>query len=85
MADRSGILFYGDAHGSWGNLLDEYARRPAHVVLGDCELDRPLLDVLEPVTADGCPVHWIYGNHDSHSEEQWACLTPARAAYTATS
>ena len=64
MAAPSGILFYGDPHSSWGNLLDEYTRRPAHavVLLGDCELDRPLLDVLKPIAADGCPVFRIYGN-----------------------
>lgn len=79
MADRSGILFYGDPHGFWHPLLDEYARRPAGavVLLGDCELDRPLDEVLEPIISDGTPVHWVYGNHDSHTEEQWVNLTQA--------
>ena len=79
MADRSGILFYGDAHGAWGNLFDEYARRPAHavVLLGDCGLNRPLHEVLEPISSDGCPVFWIYGNLDNGSEEQWAYLAKA--------
>ena len=79
MADRSGILFYGDPHGRWQPLLDEYARRPALavVLLGDCELDRPLGDILKSIAADGCPIHWIYGNHDNGSEAQWANLTQA--------
>ena len=55
MADRSGILFYGDPHGCWQPLLDEYARRAARavVILGDCELDRPLVAVLETVDRHG--------------------------------
>ena len=79
MADRSGIIFYGDPHARWQPLLDEYARRPARavVLLGDCELTRPLLDVLEPIAADGCPVFWIHGNHDGGSEEQWSNLVGA--------
>ena len=79
MADRSGILFYGDPHGCWQPLLDEYALRPASavVLLGDCELDRPLLKALQPIAADGCPVFWIHGNHDTHTEAQWANLTQA--------
>ena len=79
MTASPGILFYGDPHGSWGNLLDEYARRPASavVLLDDCELDRPLMETLEPIGSDGCPVFWIHGNHDNHSEQEWANLTGA--------
>ena len=44
---------------------------------GDCELDRPLLDVLAPISSDGCPVFWIHGNHDNGSEEQWSYLMKA--------
>ena len=47
------------------------------VLLGDCELEGPLHEVLGPIITDGCSVHWIYGNHDNHSEEQLANLTEA--------
>ena len=79
MSSKTGILFYGDPHGSWQPLLDEYARQPAQavVLLGDCELDRPLAETLKPISNDGTPIHWIYGNHDNHSEEQWVNLTGA--------
>ena len=79
MAVPSNILFYGDPHGRWQPLLDEYALRPARaiVLLGDCELDRPLHEVLEPIVTDGCPVFWIHGNHDNHTEAQWSYLTGA--------
>ena len=33
MADRSGIIVYGDPHGRWQPLLDEYARQPARAVV----------------------------------------------------
>lgn len=86
MADRSSIIFYGDPHSQWQPLLDEYARRPAGavVLLGDCELDRPLLDILEPIAADGCPVFWIHGNHDGGSEAQWDNLTRSEGGLHAT-
>ena len=79
MADRSDILFFGDPHGCWQPLLDEYARRPALavVLLGDCELDHPLHETLEPIVADGTPVHWIYGNHDNDHAHWWDNLNRA--------
>ena len=82
MADRSGIIFYGDPHGRRQPLLDEYARQPALavVLLGDCELDRPLHEVLEPIIIDGCPVFWIHGNHDNDTPEQWAYLNQAEGS-----
>lgn len=79
MADRSGILFCGDPHGQWQPLLDEYARRRARavVLLGDCELEQPLDEVLQPIVADGTPIHWIYGNHDNDHAHWWDNLTQA--------
>ena len=79
MADRSGILFYGDPHGRWQPLLDEYARQPgrAVVLLGDCELDRPLDETLETIITDGTPVHWIHGNHDNDHAHWWDNLVGA--------
>ena len=79
MADPSGVIFYGDPHGQWQPLLEEYAHRSARAVilLGDCELERPLRQVLEPIHADGCPVLWIHGNHDSDRTDWWENLTGA--------
>ncbi len=79
MAAPSGIIFYGDPHGRWQPLFDEYARRPARavVLLGDCELERPLDETLEPIISDGTPVHWIYGNHDTDHARWWDNLTRA--------
>ena len=79
MPSKTGILFYGDPHGQWQPLLDEYARHPARAVilLGDCELDRPLHETLKPIASDGTPIHWIYGNHDNRIEVQWSNLTAA--------
>ena len=77
MPSPSGILYYGDPHGCWQPLLHEYARQPALavVLLGDCELTAPLHETLKPIVADGTPIHWIYGNHDNGSCQQWTNLT----------
>ncbi len=79
MPAPSGILFYGDPHGFWQPLLDEYARQPAKavVLLGDCQLERPLHQTLEPISTDGCPVFWIHGNHDVRHPHWWSHLTGA--------
>ncbi len=79
MPQKSGILFYGDPHGCWQPLLDEYARQVSKVVflLGDCELAAPLNEVLKPIVADGTPVFWIYGNHDVGRPHWWTNLTAA--------
>lgn len=65
------ILAYGDPHGDWRPLLESCAAdRPDEVViLGDCELDRPLATVLAPLLDAGIAAHWIAGNHDSDREE----------------
>ncbi len=63
----AGVLFYGDAHGEWGPLLRACADSPpaAVVILGDCDLERPLRMEIAPVLAAGIPVRWIPGNHDT--------------------
>lgn len=66
-----GVLFYGDPHGEWRALRRACVEeRPgAVVILGDCDLERPLREELAPVLEAGIPVHWIPGNHDTHKEE----------------
>ncbi|MCO6416078.1 metallophosphoesterase [Siccirubricoccus sp. KC 17139] len=61
------ILFYGDPHGEWRPLLAACSdRRPSAVVLlGDCDLSRPLRETIAPVFAGGIRVLWIPGNHES--------------------
>ena len=70
------ILFYGDPHKRWDPLFEAVrAHRPEHVVLmGDMELDRPLRDVVAPVTEAGARTWWIHGNHDAHTAEMWSNL-----------
>jgi len=64
---RSDILFYGDPHGEWRPLLRACAedRPQAVVILGDCDLERPLREQIAPVFAAGIRVRWIPGNHDT--------------------
>lgn len=61
-----GILFYGDPHGEWRTLLKACRddRPDAVVILGDCDLDRPLSQELAPIVGAGIPIRWIHGNHD---------------------
>ena len=70
---NGGILFYGDAHGDWRPLLracEEH--RPALVVLlGDCDLKRPLREEVRPIFAAGVPVRWVPGGHDAASPEMF--------------
>jgi predicted phosphodiesterase len=69
----SGILFYGDPHGSWKPLLRAWERHlpEAVVLLGDCDLDRPLRERLAIIVHAGTKIRWIPGNHDTDSEEWW--------------
>ncbi|MGG5819359.1 metallophosphoesterase family protein [Falsiroseomonas sp. HW251] len=61
-----GIIFYGDPHGEWRPLLRacREERPEAVVILGDCDLDRPLSQEVAPIAEAGIPVRWIHGNHD---------------------
>ncbi|MBE7189934.1 metallophosphoesterase family protein [Jatrophihabitans endophyticus] len=65
------VVFYGDPHGEWRPLLracqDE--RPDGVVILGDCDLDRPLRQQLEPLFSAGIRVRWIPGNHDVDTVE----------------
>ena len=63
---RSGLIAYGDPHGDFRPLLQacREARPEAVVLLGDCNLDRPLRQELQPLFEDGVQICWIPGNHD---------------------
>ncbi len=72
-ADSGGILFYGDPHGEWQNLLRAVADlRPAAIILlGDLDLEVPLRRQLAGIFAAGVPIAWIHGNHDLGSPEAY--------------
>ena len=67
------LLIVGDPHGDWRPLLDAVAdERPAAlVILGDCDLGRPLHVELAPVFAAGVEVAYLYGNHEKDSSASW--------------
>ena len=66
-----GLLFYGDPHGEWRPLLRACAEAApgAVVILGDCDLEKPLSQQIAPIFRAGIPVYWIPGNHDVDREE----------------
>ncbi len=63
----SGIIIYGDPHGEWGPLLQACAtdKPDGVVILGDCDLSRPLREEIAPLFDAGIRVRWIPGNHDA--------------------
>lgn len=63
------LLVIGDPHGDLSCVLDACRERhpSAVVLLGDQELQRPLIDELAPLYAAGVPVYWLFGNHDTDS------------------
>ena len=67
------LVIYGDPHGDWRPLLEAVAldRPAAIVILGDCDLGRPLHVELAPVFAAGVEVAYLYGNHDKDSSGFW--------------
>ncbi len=66
-------LVYGDPHSEWRPLLSAargLGRGDSIILVGDCDLDRPLREVLAPVFAADIRVLWIQGNHDA-GRETW--------------
>ena len=65
-----GIVIYGDPHGEWRPLLRAIAeeRPDGVVILGDCDLSRPLREQIKPVFDADIRVRWIPGNHDCGNE-----------------
>ena len=63
----------GDPHGEWRPLLEavEEERPSAIIILGDCDLTRPLHTELAAVFEAGVEVAYLYGNHEKNSPEYW--------------
>jgi len=73
------ILFAGDPHRNFSPILRACAARPPGtlILLGDCECDAPLPDLLAPAMQAGWQVHWILGNRDTDTPETYDCLVGA--------
>jgi hypothetical protein len=73
------ILFAGDPHRNFAPILRACAALPKGVLvlLGDCECDAPLPEILEPAMAAGWDVRWILGNRDTDSERSYDNLAGA--------
>ena len=67
------LAIHGDPHGDWRPLLEAVALDcpAAIVILGDCDLGRPLHVELAPVFAAGVEVAYLYGNHEKELPEFW--------------
>ena len=65
------LIIYGDPHGEWRPLLRACREDPPAgvVILGDCDLERPLHEQIAPLFEAGVTVRWIPGNHDVDSVE----------------
>jgi predicted phosphodiesterase len=73
------IVFAGDPHRNFAPILRACAASPPGtlILLGDCECDVPLPDLLAPAIAAGWDVRWILGNRDSDSERSFDNLSGA--------
>jgi predicted phosphodiesterase len=73
------ILFAGDPHRNFSPILRACAAMPAGVLvlLGDCECDAPLPQMLAPAMAAGWDVRWILGNRDTDSARSYDNLVGA--------
>jgi hypothetical protein len=67
---RGPLLFAGDPHRNFAPILRACATvLPGTLVLvGDCDCDAPLPDILSPAIRSGWRVCWILGNHDTDIE-----------------
>lgn len=72
MKQKNKILFYGDPHGHYSELISAVERlSPAAVViLGDLGLKEPLEQVLASIV-DKTELWFIHGNHDTDSDEYY--------------
>ena len=80
------ILFVGDPHRNFAPILRACAALPPGVLilLGDCECDAPLPEMLAPAVTAGWDVRWILGNRDTDSarayENWWGRIRRATLA-----
>jgi len=73
------ILFVGDPHRNFSPILRACAASAPGtlVLLGDCECDAPLPQILAPAMAAGWDVRWILGNRDTDSARTYDNLGQA--------
>jgi predicted phosphodiesterase len=73
------VLFAGDPHRNFSPILRACAASPPGmlVLLGDCECDAPLPELLQPALAAGWDVRWILGNRDTDSVRSFDNLVAA--------
>jgi predicted phosphodiesterase len=73
------ILFAGDPHRNLTPILRACAAHPPGtlILLGDCDLQRPLAEAFAPAIGQGWDVRWILGNHDTETEAAYDNLTTA--------
>ncbi len=71
------ILFAGDPHRNFSPILRACAANsPGTLILvGDCDLPAPLVQVFAPAIGQGWDVRWILGNHDTETEAAYDNLT----------
>jgi Calcineurin-like phosphoesterase len=76
------IVFAGDPHRNFSPILRACAALPPGtlVLLGDCECDVPLPELLAPAMAAGWDVRWILGNRDTDSARSFDNLVGAYPA-----
>ncbi|TWB45832.1 metallophosphoesterase family protein [Nitrospirillum pindoramense] len=67
------IVAVGDPHGNWRPLLECCAQvQPSAVIIvGDCELNRPLRQELATLVDAGVTLAYVPGNHDADRREWW--------------
>ena len=73
------IVFAGDPHRNFSPILRACAALPPGVLvlLGDCECDAPLPELLAPAMAAGWGMRWILGNRDTDNERSFDNLVGA--------
>jgi predicted phosphodiesterase len=73
------LLFAGDPHRNFAPILRACAASPpgSLVLLGDCECDVPLPELLSPAIAAGWLIYWILGNRDTDTVRSFDNLVHA--------
>jgi predicted phosphodiesterase len=73
------IWFAGDVHGRFGHLaeaIDAAPEKPSAVILlGDLEAPLPLHACMRDVESRGIQWHWIIGNHDTDSLQNYTNIS----------
>jgi predicted phosphodiesterase len=79
------IWFLGDNHGRFDYIakaIDAAPEKPSAIVLlGDLEAPNPLQECMRDVESRGVRWHWIFGNHDTDSIENYANISELESLY----